>query len=87
MVRISISLLIYSETSGSRGGDLGVFGRGMMQKPFEDATYVCPTHPFAAAPWGSSVLACPAGRFALHVGELSGVVDTDSGVHIILRTG
>ena len=24
--------------------------------------------------------------FALKVGELSGVVDTDSGVHIILRT-
>lgn len=26
--------------SGTRGGDLGPFGRGMMQKPFEDATYV-----------------------------------------------
>ena len=45
-----------------RGGDLGEFGRGQMQKPFEDATY------------------------ALQVGEMSGVVDTDSGVHIILRT-
>jgi parvulin-like peptidyl-prolyl isomerase len=44
------------------GGDLGMFGRGAMQKPFEDATY------------------------ALKVGELSGIVDTDSGVHIILRT-
>ena len=44
------------------GGDLGMFGRGAMQKPFEDATY------------------------ALAVGELSGIVDTDSGVHIILRT-
>ncbi|GLE09355.1 hypothetical protein PINS_up020964 [Pythium insidiosum] len=42
--------------------DLGPFGRGMMQKPFEDAA------------------------FGLQVGELSGVVDTDSGVHIILRT-
>lgn len=49
-------------SSASRGGDLGDFGRGQMQKPFEDATY------------------------ALRVGELSGVVDTDSGVHIILRT-
>ena len=44
------------------GGDLGMFGRGAMQKPFEDATY------------------------ALQVGEMSGIVDTDSGVHIILRT-
>ena len=25
--------------------------------------------------------------FALNVGELSEIVDTDSGVHIILRTG
>ncbi|CAL9124514.1 unnamed protein product [Musa textilis] len=40
----------------------GRFGRGQMQKPFEEATY------------------------ALKVGELSGIVDTDSGVHIILRT-
>ena len=44
------------------GGDLGTFGRGMMQKPFEDAS------------------------FALQVGEISGIVDTDSGTHIILRT-
>ncbi|CAL9146793.1 hypothetical protein C4D60_Mb08t14110 [Musa balbisiana] len=54
----------YSDcSSAKRGGDLGRFGRGQMQKPFEEATY------------------------ALKVGELSDVVDTDSGVHIILRTG
>ena len=49
-------------SSAKRGGDLGPFGRGQMQKPFEDATY------------------------SMKVGELSEPVDTDSGVHIILRT-
>ena len=53
----------YSDcSSAKRGGDLGPFGRGSMQKPFEDAA------------------------FALAVGELSDIVDTDSGVHLILRT-
>jgi peptidyl-prolyl cis-trans isomerase NIMA-interacting 1 len=42
--------------------NVGKFGCGQMQKPFEDAT------------------------FALRVDEISGLVDTDSGVHIILRT-
>jgi len=49
--------------SSSRGGDLGFFGRGEMQLPFEMAT------------------------FSLQVGEISGVVDTESGIHVIMRTG
>mmetsp|Transcript_42649 Transcript_42649/g.133703 ORF Transcript_42649/g.133703 Transcript_42649/m.133703 type:complete len:192 (-) Transcript_42649:74-649(-) len=48
--------------SALRGGSLGSFGRGKMQRAFEAAA------------------------FALEVGELSGVVSTDSGIHIILRT-
>uniref|UniRef100_A0AAZ3Q0B8 Peptidyl-prolyl cis-trans isomerase n=1 Tax=Oncorhynchus tshawytscha TaxID=74940 RepID=A0AAZ3Q0B8_ONCTS len=54
----------FSDCSSARnGGDLGLFGRGQMQKPFEDAS------------------------FALKVGDMSGPVFTDSGVHVILRTG
>ncbi|KAE8251402.1 hypothetical protein A4X13_0g4008 [Tilletia indica] len=49
-------------SSASKGGDLGFFGHGQMQKPFEEATY------------------------ALPVGGLSDIVQTESGTHIILRT-
>jgi NIMA-interacting peptidyl-prolyl cis-trans isomerase 1 len=47
--------------SAEKGGDLGLFARGQMQKPFEDAS------------------------FGLGVGGLSGIVDSDSGIHVILR--
>lgn len=47
--------------SFQNNGDLGFFGPGMMQKPFEDAS------------------------FALQVGEMSGIVSTDSGLHLIYR--
>lgn len=49
-------------SSAAQKGDLGPFGRGAMQRAFEEAA------------------------FSLEVGELSGVVDTDSGVHLVLRT-
>ncbi|CAD6892878.1 unnamed protein product [Tilletia controversa] len=49
-------------SSASKGGDLGFFGRGQMQKPFEEATY------------------------ALPVGGLSDIINTESGTHVILRT-
>lgn len=42
-------------------GDLGFFGHGMMQAPFEEAS------------------------FALQPGEMSGIVSTDSGLHLIYR--
>eukprot|EP00928_Gymnodinium_smaydae_P079549 TRINITY_DN63451_c0_g1_i1.p2 TRINITY_DN63451_c0_g1~~TRINITY_DN63451_c0_g1_i1.p2 ORF type:complete len:308 (-),score=62.77 TRINITY_DN63451_c0_g1_i1:43-966(-) len=47
--------------SAKKGGDLGSFPRGRMQKAFEDAS------------------------FALQVGELSPIISTDSGMHVILR--
>lgn len=51
-----------SDCSSSRkNGDLGFFGKNMMQKEFENAA------------------------FALKPGEMSGIVDTDSGVHLIER--
>lgn len=49
-------------SSAKRGGDLGMFGRGQMQKPFEDAS------------------------FSLKVGKMSKIIETDSGLHLILRT-
>lgn len=53
----------YSDCSSARrNGDLGPFGRGQMQRPFEEAS------------------------FALAVGEMSDIVETDSGLHLIKRT-
>ncbi|CAK7896208.1 peptidyl-prolyl cis-trans isomerase Ess1p [[Candida] anglica] len=49
-------------SSHSQGGDLGFFGKGSMQPPFEEAT------------------------FDLNVGEISDIIETDSGVHLIQRT-
>lgn len=98
--------------SAQSGGDLGAFGRGAMQKPFEgqqqhvergqtardrrpepalDRTLI--VRLFVLALLSISHLesrrlrvSSPDATFALKVGEMSGIVDTDSGVHIILRT-
>ncbi|KAF2027585.1 rotamase-domain-containing protein [Setomelanomma holmii] len=60
----SLSELATTESdcsSARKGGDLGFFGRGDMQKEFEEAA------------------------FHLDKGEVSGVVDTASGLHLIQR--
>jgi peptidyl-prolyl cis-trans isomerase NIMA-interacting 1 len=49
------------DSSARKDGDLGFFGKNMMQKEFENAV------------------------FALKPGEISGIVETDSGVHLIER--
>ena len=62
---VSLADLSVSESddpSARKGGDLGWFGKGKMQKEFEDAA------------------------FSLQVGELSRVVETQSGVHLVERT-
>lgn len=61
----SLSELASTESdcsSAKRGGDLGYFGHGEMQKEFEDAA------------------------FQLKPGEVSRVIETNSGYHLIERT-
>ena len=83
-------------SSAKRGGDLGPFGPGAMQKAFEDAVYGLQARGRAGgractlAGWRSP-RQCRPPSTALpplfpQVGELSGPVESDSGVHLILRT-
>jgi parvulin-like peptidyl-prolyl isomerase len=61
---VSLGELALTESdcsSARKRGDLGYFGRGDMQKEFEDAA------------------------FALKPGQISGLVDTASGLHLIER--
>ncbi|KAK8046233.1 putative parvulin (peptidylprolyl isomerase) [Apiospora saccharicola] len=61
---ISLGELAMSESdcsSARKRGDLGYFGKGDMQKPFEEAA------------------------FALQPGQMSEVIETDSGLHLIER--
>lgn len=63
-------------SSAKQGGDLGTFGRGQMQKAFEDAAYA-----YTDLIYFTFSLF----RFALEVGQLSQPVSSDSGIHIIYR--
>ena len=73
-------------SSAKRGGDLGPFGRGQMQRPFEEVSINNSWYYKYSNLGIGLILIIIQAAFALKIGEMSGVVDTDSGVHIILRT-
>jgi hypothetical protein len=61
-----------------------------LNQPF-DLVFLRPKVPFSSRPSvpdhrSPHHLSPQDGAFALQVGEMSGVVDSDSGVHIIIRT-
>jgi NIMA-interacting peptidyl-prolyl cis-trans isomerase 1 len=68
-------------SSYAKGGDLGWFARKQMQKPFE-VSLTCYVGK------GTVLMICVKdATFALKPGQMSDIVDTGSGVHLILRTG
>jgi NIMA-interacting peptidyl-prolyl cis-trans isomerase 1 len=72
-------------SSAKKGGDLGFFGPGQMQKAFEVSSNLARALALVSHRHGV-VLMEQDGTYALEVGQMSELIETDSGVHIILRT-
>jgi len=88
---------LYSDCgSAEDGGDLGPFKPGSMMKRTCGSHYTSPLHAHCSTAHARqcplihlvivAMIAFEDAVAALKIGEISGIVETDSGVHIILRT-